>query len=561
MFQRGEPIGDIDGHRAADRVTTSEAQHAERGRALRAPWSAREALVLAAIVVVGAAVRLYGLGRDGLWLDETQTMTFARMTLPDLWRELHHDVQAPLFFVLVGPVVDVLGPSELGVRLLPCLIGVATIPFVYVVARRIGPPQSHAAPICAALLALSPMHIAYSREARGYTLLMLLSCAVLLASWLLDDRPTYPRAVVLGLLLAAMGWSHAIGLPHGAGVVAPFALRALSSTSSQTGRWARLRYWLVAAVVGVIALAPWLHTLSTVMNNVHGAFDWNAARWREDFPTQIVRSWVAMNPSAPPPIRMAVDELPLQSWVGGVACAVLVAAGCRGRFRSRWRSPWSVYLLMGAFLLPLAAIFVSSMIGEPIYTPGRYDSPALPTFTLLVGCSAAALLPARGALLVPVAAAIVAIGPINGAWLDHRSQERSMSRFVREQVQPGDAFVITGLLRLTFVHYLTQWGAQVRFFSYPSDLEIHPSWIDLSSYTDDELARDADKVADAAVVASLAPPAPPAPPGHGRVWLLHQRARHNDFVADALARKARHTMTTDMRYLGFEVRGYEVKRD
>jgi 4-amino-4-deoxy-L-arabinose transferase-like glycosyltransferase len=71
-----------------------------------------------------------------------------------------------------------LGQSEVWVRLPAAIFGIASIPLIYLVARKlvgVGPALASAA-----ILAFSPTHVYYSQEARSYTVTILL---VLVSSW------------------------------------------------------------------------------------------------------------------------------------------------------------------------------------------------------------------------------------------------------------------------------------------------------------------------------------------------------------------------------------------
>ncbi len=104
------------------------------------------------------------------------------------------------FFILALPV-QLLGPSALSVRLLPAVIGAATVPTIYFFGRRwLGPPV---ALLAAILLAGSHLHIHYSRL--GLTniwdpLLALLVFGLIYAAWQNGRRRTWLLAgLALGL--------------------------------------------------------------------------------------------------------------------------------------------------------------------------------------------------------------------------------------------------------------------------------------------------------------------------------------------------------------------------
>ena len=70
------------------------------------------------------------------------------------------------------------GQSEAWVRLPAAVFGIASIPVIYLVARKL--VGGEAALASAAILAFSPTHVYYSQEARSYTMTILL---VMVSSW------------------------------------------------------------------------------------------------------------------------------------------------------------------------------------------------------------------------------------------------------------------------------------------------------------------------------------------------------------------------------------------
>lgn len=136
-------------------------------------------LALAFLTLAGAGLRLFHLGAKGLWLDEPATVAIARMSWPHfvrVWWYGEASFQTIYFLLMRGWMHS--GNSEAWIRLPAATFGIAAIPVIYFVARKLvgaGPALASAA-----LLAFSPTHVYYSRDARTYTMTILL---VLLSSW------------------------------------------------------------------------------------------------------------------------------------------------------------------------------------------------------------------------------------------------------------------------------------------------------------------------------------------------------------------------------------------
>ncbi|HEU4370165.1 MAG TPA: glycosyltransferase family 39 protein [Methylomirabilota bacterium] len=158
------------------RLTASAPGHGE-GRASES----RGALAgLAGVLVVAGLLRLYRLDA-GLWYDEIVVyVQYARMPFGQLVSTYTSESQHFLFNVLAHGAVSVLGESAWAVRLPAALFGIASIPALYLFARRV--TGAHEALLAAALMTVSYHHVWFSQNARGYTGLLFFT---LLSSWLL----------------------------------------------------------------------------------------------------------------------------------------------------------------------------------------------------------------------------------------------------------------------------------------------------------------------------------------------------------------------------------------
>lgn len=122
---------------------------------------------------------MFHLGSKSLWLDEGATVTLARMAWPQFVRVWWYGEASfqGAFFLLMRVWLH-LGQNEFWVRLPAAVFGIASIPLIYLVARKlvgVGPALASAA-----ILAFSPTHVYYSQEARSYTMTILLA---LVSSW------------------------------------------------------------------------------------------------------------------------------------------------------------------------------------------------------------------------------------------------------------------------------------------------------------------------------------------------------------------------------------------
>jgi mannosyltransferase len=141
-------------------------------------WSRRSWPILP-LALAALALRLWGLDRTSLWRDEGYTVLFTHLP----WRTLlglgaGYDVHPPLYYVLTRLVARAL-PDAVAGRALSAVAGTLTIVALYACAVRL--LNRRAALIAAAVLALAPLHLWYSQEARMYTVLGLCVALALLA--------------------------------------------------------------------------------------------------------------------------------------------------------------------------------------------------------------------------------------------------------------------------------------------------------------------------------------------------------------------------------------------
>ncbi len=195
-----------------------------------------EVIFVTAVTLLAAWLRLRQLAVPSFWLDESLHYDFATRALSQpfwRWLGIFQIENGPLFYT--SEVAGRLSHSpEWSARIAPALFGIATIPLAWFAARAI---TDRAVPYAfAVLLAVSPLHVYYSREARPYALVVLISTA-LLALLLRGGKRI---GVVIVLVVTAF---------YSTAVVAPVLLSAAVATMI-------LRWWRIAAasIAGTILI-------------------------------------------------------------------------------------------------------------------------------------------------------------------------------------------------------------------------------------------------------------------------------------------------------------------
>ena len=129
-----------------------------------APW------LVIFITLLGSGLRVLLLANKGMWLDETFSVWLANQSVVDMLEWIVKiDQHPPLYYLLLHYWIAHFGDTPYYVRLLSVLFGVATIPIIYLIGKRMSGVMMGLA--AAVLLALSPFNIYFAQETRMYTLL------------------------------------------------------------------------------------------------------------------------------------------------------------------------------------------------------------------------------------------------------------------------------------------------------------------------------------------------------------------------------------------------------
>ncbi len=121
------------------------------------------------VLILAAVLRLINLNQ-GLWLDEAINVVYARST--DFWWFVSKypvgDFHPPGWFALLWVWEYIFGSSEVAVRLPSVILGIATVWLTYLLGKELF--NKKIGLFAALLLAIAPLHVYYSQEARMYAL-------------------------------------------------------------------------------------------------------------------------------------------------------------------------------------------------------------------------------------------------------------------------------------------------------------------------------------------------------------------------------------------------------
>jgi hypothetical protein len=201
-------------------------------RVTRALGWIRSELALIAAVVVGAALRLDQIAGQIVADDEWHAlMTVRDQTYGFI---LSHfgwaDYSIPLT-LYDKALSDTVGLTELGMRAPMLLAGIATLfALPLLVRRELGKPASDG---FAWLLAVSPLHVYFSRYARPYAISLLLAVVSVIVIRRWSERPSFRTAALYTACAWLASWLHLTVAPF---LVAPLLVLAVQRAALAFGR-------------------------------------------------------------------------------------------------------------------------------------------------------------------------------------------------------------------------------------------------------------------------------------------------------------------------------------
>lgn len=382
----------------------------------------RPVLTMLAVTMFALAARLFCIGDRVLWFDEAVSLLVAKAGVSDILVAAQDDTHSPFYYL----VLHFLPRSERAARLFSVVCGTLTVALVFLLGQRCSGISAGA--ISAALLALCPLHVWYSQEARMYALQTLLVTA---SWWLLflalDSRcwRCWTAYAVASALALYAQYTSALALAAQAIYVFGF-------------RRSEARPWLRAQAGAALLFAPCVPLLAQQLAG--GTFGF----WLGKF------SWAD-------PLRFfallsgAIQKNPGPYWPWTVfSLGLLAAAALRA-------GPKAVPLWLW-LLVPVVWLAAMSLRAN-VFLP-RALLMVTPAFALLIGCAAA---DAKGAVLaVALAAAnLVALQRYFFApnpWI--RSPLREAAELVANGVQPGD--VVLHSSRFSYRPFQWYLGEKVR---------------------------------------------------------------------------------------------------
>lgn len=401
--------------------------------------------IIAGLSVIALVLRLASMD-ESLFADELLTYDIAaRPSAADVLHALNHAPEStpPLHYLLAWAATKLGNPTVM-VRLPSLLAGVALVPVVFLLGRRLVGP--FAAKLAAVVIALAPFALFYSTEARAYALLSLLvaGSSLLLLRALEDGRRSSWGVFAIVATLAL--YTH---------YTAVFPLAAQCA-------WAlwcspRRRAILISHAAVGLAYLPWLPFMRGSSLGVIGLLDPLSVRSAfRDFAVVLVGHPFRTLGEVPGRVGLITGVLAVA--VGVVALALRfrdrrqlgvergagAASGAASGEASALRpgSSRAVVLVVAlAVVTPLGLLCYFAVTGTDLYTP-RYLSASAPALFLAV---ALLLTRRRGAFAVVAATlALLAVGRGTVQSLQPDSRRpglKEAAHYIEARARPGDVIM------------------------------------------------------------------------------------------------------------------------
>ena len=206
----------------------------------------RQIVLLSVVAIFGTALRFWNLGQWSFWIDEVFTVRDAQNLSLNNWQSIPN----PIPYLAVKLSILIAGNSEWGSRLIPCIIGIASIPAVFGLGRtlfnwRVGLLSS-------TFVACASWHLFWAQNARYPVFTFLFAVLTAWFFYLSIERDS------ILLTIGALVCCFCLILSHTLSVVivpalAAYAVICLLENSSRK-RWINLLIFFIPFAVPVLAL-------------------------------------------------------------------------------------------------------------------------------------------------------------------------------------------------------------------------------------------------------------------------------------------------------------------
>lgn len=396
-------------------------------------------VILLLILLMAFALRVLQLDHRPLWWDEGNSVYFAHQSLSGLVNETRatNDTDPPVYRLALGVWKELGGSSPFALRFLSVGLGVLVVALTGMVGHWLGSRRT--ALLAAFLVALSPMQVYYSREAKGYVWAAVWGLLSVYAwgrgAGYFNNRRSSRSESVYWWVLYVLSTAAAIGAHYYLGLLVVWqglwllgcaGLSLIRQSPMRHRALVHLGQWTLAAGAVALLLLPWtLIVFGTTVRGVTGLSRGEALSW-----------WAYLG--------RVLGEFCWGTGDGGygvlIAASLLTALAVVGALTGERRA-----FLLTWIILPLTAAYCLQR-AYPFFFP-RFLLYLGPVFYLLVarGLEALGQQGSKAVILVLLLVVIVlwfpALGRIYITAVDELEDPRPAVAHLSALAQPGDALV------------------------------------------------------------------------------------------------------------------------
>ncbi len=387
------------------------------------------------IVVVGFLLRIYKLGAQSLWLDEAITASIAQQPMTAILFNNLDGLHPPLYHAFMHVWVVLFGTSEFSLRFPSVLFGTIAIIIIYVVAKRV--LNVPIARLSALLMAILPFQIAYSQEARMYTLFLMLSLlSVYFLIRALETKQSYSW-ILYALSTALLFYTHYYAI-FTLGFIALFLLLQFKHHRYQWKKWLAWHGVLFLLILPLLLISRSLDNLGFIQ--APGAQE-----------LSVLFTSIGIIPTAAL-FRIGIADITLN--IGLVITLFLSSVGIVHLTKKYPRSTLALCLLW--FLVPLAGAVAFSHLFFPIFVNRYLITISSPLYLLMAaGVHSFAKKYVRVLLLV----LLLGLGLL-GTWQyyhEQKDQWNALAQYLENKSTSHDIIVLVPAETvIPFDYYFTQ---------------------------------------------------------------------------------------------------------
>jgi uncharacterized membrane protein len=228
-------------------------------------------IFLLVIVIVGAALRIYESLKVELWYDEIFTGSVVKMSWSEMTQTVLADRVHPLlYYNIIKVITEVFGYSELIIRSLSIISGIATIITGYFISKLLIVDKSLLSQlILPFLIAINPFFITYSAEARSYSFIVcLFSILVYFLLLLMKNKKKYWTLPLLALIIFTLINLHLLSVLYIFAIIVALAITNLIFKKPEILIYIKKNsiYIFTSLFAGLLFIQPILDKAKVILN-------------------------------------------------------------------------------------------------------------------------------------------------------------------------------------------------------------------------------------------------------------------------------------------------------